>query len=304
MRKTLLVAAIAASLTAAYLAAQEAAATAAPLAHFHHVHLNVTDPKAAIEFYTTKFDAEKARFEGLIDAVWAQKSWLLFQKVQNPPPSEIVSTIWHIGWSAEDMPKEYKKQLDSGTKFQTPLTDISDIGGNPAQKGKGLFYYAYVDGPEHTLIELNTARHHNFGHVHMFSEDPVAAVQWYVKEFGVTNARYSKDRREYNGVAIGPSASFMMDNVNVIIYPIEYPKTQMAKDWEGRKTFESTKGRAVDHLGFSVDNLDASMERLKKDGVKVTDEPRSIANGKIKFAFIEGPDKIRIEVIEGHPKKD
>jgi len=95
-----------------------------------------------------------------------------------------------------------------------------------------------------------------------------------------------------------------MDNVNVIIYPIEYPKTQMAKDWEGRKTFESTKGRAVDHLGFSVDNLDASMERLKKDGVKVTDEPRSIANGKIKFAFIEGPDKIRIEVIEGHPKKD
>jgi len=304
MRKTLFVAAIAGSLTVAYLAAQEAATTAAPLAHFHHVHLNVTDPKAAIEFYTTKFSAEKAKFEGLIDAVWAQKSWLLFQKVPSPPPSEIVSTIWHIGWGAEDMPKEYQRQLDSGTKFQTPLTDISDIGGNPAQKGKGLFYYAYVDGPEHTLIELNTARHHNFGHVHMFSEDPVAAVQWYVKEFGVTSPRYTKERREYNGVAIGPSASFMMDNVNVIIYPIEYPKTQMAKDWEGRKTFESTKGRAVDHLGFSVDNLDASMARLKKDGVKVTDEARSIANGKIKFAFIEGPDKIRIEVIEGHPKKD
>lgn len=308
MRKTLakliFAAAIAASLTVAFLAAQEAATPPPALAHFHHVHLNVTDPKAAIDFYTSHFAAEKAKFEGLVDAVWAQKSWLLFQKVNAAPPSEIVSTIWHIGWGAEDMPKEYQRQLDMGTKFQTPITDISDIGGNAAAKGKGLFYYAYVDGPEHTLIELNTARHHNFGHVHMFSEDPVAAGEWYVKEFGATNARYQKEKREYNGVAIGPSASLMMDNVNIIIYPVAYPRSQMAKDWEGRKTFESTKGRSVDHLGFSVDNLDAAYARLKKDGVKITDEPRSLANGKIKFFFVEGPDKIRIEVIEGHPKKD
>lgn len=33
-----------------------------PEAHFHHLHLNTTDPKAAIEFYTTKFDAERGRF--------------------------------------------------------------------------------------------------------------------------------------------------------------------------------------------------------------------------------------------------
>ena len=91
-------------------------------------------------------------------------------------------------------------------------------------------------------------------------------------------ALMKKEKREYNGVAIGPSASFMMDNVNIIIYPVEYPKTQMAKDWEGRKTFESTKGRAVDHLGFSVDNLDAAMARLKKDGVKVTDEQLETVN--------------------------
>jgi len=42
------------------------------LAHFDHVHLNVTDPAAAIEFYTSKFDSEKAKF-GMSDAVWAQK---------------------------------------------------------------------------------------------------------------------------------------------------------------------------------------------------------------------------------------
>src|SRR5260370_744850 len=94
------------------------------LAHFHHVHLNATDPKAAIDFYTSKFDCEKGKFAGALDAVWAQKSWLLFTKAAAPPKSEITSTIWHIGWGAEDMKATYQKQLDSGTKFATPITDI------------------------------------------------------------------------------------------------------------------------------------------------------------------------------------
>src|SRR5580700_10859686 len=86
----------------------------APLAHFHHVHLNSTDPPAAIDFYTKHFDCEKAKFAGALDAVWAQKSWLLFNKVNEPPKSEITSTIWHIGWGAEKMPETYQKQLDLG----------------------------------------------------------------------------------------------------------------------------------------------------------------------------------------------
>src|SRR5437870_6949583 len=111
--------------------------TAAPvaLAHFHHLHLNVTDPAAAINFYTSKFDCEKGRFAGVMDGVWAQKSWLLFSKVSSPPPWELTSAIWHFGWGAEDMKAAYQKQLDSGTKFDTPLTDISDIGGNKGATG-------------------------------------------------------------------------------------------------------------------------------------------------------------------------
>ena len=42
----------------------------AELARFHHLHLNTTDPAAAIAFYTSKFDCEKARFDGAEDAVW------------------------------------------------------------------------------------------------------------------------------------------------------------------------------------------------------------------------------------------
>ncbi len=152
------------------------------LAHFHHVQLNSTDPAAAMDFYTSKFDCEKARFAGKIDAVWAQKSWLFFNKVKQPPKPEITSAIWHIGWGAEDVKATYQKQLDSWTKFATPITDISDIGGGNAT---GLFFFAYVDGPDHQLIELNTANHHHFGHIHLLSKDPIAAGEWYIKEFGL-----------------------------------------------------------------------------------------------------------------------
>jgi catechol 2,3-dioxygenase-like lactoylglutathione lyase family enzyme len=275
----------------------------APLAHFHHVHLNTTDPAAAIAFYTTKFDCEKGRFAGLMDAVWAQKSWLLFSKVGNPPKSEITSAIWHIGWGAENMKETYQKQIDSGTKFETPITDISDIGGGNAQ---GVFFFAYVDGPDHQLIELNTAPHHRFGHIHLLSKDPIAAGEWYMKEFGLVrrgSGPISREPRMYHGFQIGPAMNLMMDNVNFIIFPMEYAKKQWPELWKDRTDFESSKGHVTDHIGFSVDNLDQTLARLKKDGVKVTDEPRSVQGGKIKYAFIEGPDHIRIELIEGAVEK-
>ena len=45
------------------------------------------------------------------------------------------------------------------------------------------------------------------------------------------------------------------------------------------------------------------MSKLKPAGVTVLNQARSAAGGKIKFAFIEGPDKMKIEVIEGQPEK-
>jgi catechol 2,3-dioxygenase-like lactoylglutathione lyase family enzyme len=272
-------------------------------AHFHHLHLNTPDPKGAIDFYTSKFDCEKAKFAGLLDGVWAQKSWILFTKVSTPPKWELDSAIWHFGWGAENMKAEYERQQKLGTKFFTPLTDISDIGGNTG--AKDTFYYAYVESPDKGLIELNTANHHRFGHIHLFSADPVAAGEWYVKNFGARGRiPTSRTPRMYRGYQIGPSVSLMVDNVNIIIFPAEYLKTDYPDRWKGKVELESTKGHVVDHIGFSFDNLTEALEKLRKDGVTVTDEIKSVAGGKIKYAFIEGPDKIRIEVIEGHARKE
>ena len=238
-----------------------------PAAHFHHVHINTTDPAASIAFYTSKFDCEKAAGPDGHDAIRAQKSWLLFNRVAQQPPTEILSAIWHIGWGAEDMPAAYQKQLDSGTRFQTPLTDISELAGRPA----GRFFYAYVDGPNHELIELNTASHHQFGHLHLLSADPLAAAEWYHQHLGLPIVGRQTQKQMYNGFQVGPSATLQADNVRIIIYPVEYARTQWPALWSARKDFLSSAGRVIDHIAFT-----------KEEG---------------KTEFIEGPDHIRIELV-------
>ena len=56
-----------------------------------------------------------------------------------------------------------------------------------------------------------------------------------------------------------------MDNVNIIIYPVEYARDAMPDFWKDRKDFEPTKGRVVDHLAFSVSNVAETLNRLRKE---------------------------------------
>jgi len=274
------------------------------LAHFHHLHLNTVDPKGAVTFYTSKFDCEKAQFLGH-EAVWAQQSWLLFNKVKSPPPWQLTSAIWHFGWGAEDMKATYQKQLEMGTKFFTPLTDISSM---IAPNATGRFFYAYVETPDHGLVELNTSGNHQFGHLHLFSEDPVAAGEWYMKHFGIPRrgtAAISREPRFYREHQIAPSMSLMMDNVNIIIYPIQYSRKAYADHWKPDQTaIASTSGRVVDHIAFSVEDLGSTIDNLMKEGVRVIEPISTAEGGKLKHAFIEGPDFIKIELVEGRARKD
>jgi catechol 2,3-dioxygenase-like lactoylglutathione lyase family enzyme len=288
-------------LAAALLASR---APARQVVHFHHVHLNSMNPDAAIDFYTKHFNSERAKFAGTMNAVWTQRSWLLFNKVNQPPPSDVVSAIYHIGWGAEDMKAEYQRQLDLGAKFETPLTDGADLfgSGNP-----GRAYFAYVDGPDHALIELNTTNNHVFQHIHLLSADPVATVQWYAKEFGLTtNVGPGRgERRVVNGLQVFPMTSVRVDNVNFIWFPKEFASEGVyKKQWEGRKDFASPRGRVIDHFAFSVDNLDMALAQFKRDGVKVLQPPRKTLGGKLNSAFIEGPDKVEIEIVEGEARKE
>ncbi|HEY6333897.1 MAG TPA: VOC family protein, partial [Blastocatellia bacterium] len=171
------------------------------------------------------------------------------------------------------------------------------------------FFYAYVDGPDHALIELNTAAHHHFGHLHLFSEDPVSAGLWYMKYFGATRrgspaSPPSREPRYYKGYQVGPSMSLMVDNVNIIIFPSEHARQSYPDQWKGRTGFAPTEGRVIDHVAFSFDNLTEAVSRLRADGVKITQDISDAFGGQMKHAFVEGPDKVRIELVEGTAHRD
>ncbi|WP_042460469.1 VOC family protein [Neobacillus dielmonensis] len=55
----------------------------------------------------------------------------------------------------------------------------------------------------------------------------------------------------------------------------------------------------VNHLAFTVKNMEAELERLKEAGVKLVDEePRSILNNTVKIAFFQGPNGEKLELVE------
>jgi catechol 2,3-dioxygenase-like lactoylglutathione lyase family enzyme len=55
--------------------------------------------------------------------------------------------------------------------------------------------------------------------------------------------------------------------------------------------------RGLDHLGFKVKDLKSFLEEMKKKGLPVTQDLTVTATG-VKMAFVEGPEGIRIELVE------
>ncbi|WP_163538436.1 VOC family protein [Gracilibacillus sp. YIM 98692] len=55
----------------------------------------------------------------------------------------------------------------------------------------------------------------------------------------------------------------------------------------------------VNHLAFTVENIEAELVRFKEAGVKLVDEePRSIFNDTVKIAFFKGPNGEKLELVE------
>jgi len=56
--------------------------------------------------------------------------------------------------------------------------------------------------------------------------------------------------------------------------------------------------RLFDHLAFNVENMQKTIETLRKNDVTITDEPYTLGPGGSTIAFIEDPDGTLIELIE------
>ena len=73
----------------------------AELLGFHHIHLRVPDPEAALACHVQMFGGERSKLKGRLDAViYANPDvWLLAQKADGAAPSQ-GRAINHLGWRA------------------------------------------------------------------------------------------------------------------------------------------------------------------------------------------------------------
>jgi catechol 2,3-dioxygenase-like lactoylglutathione lyase family enzyme len=251
---------------------------------FHHVHLNSTDPAKAIDFYTRTFDVTKKMRLAGFDGIQSENMYLLFDKVNFPPATSPDSAIWHFGWGSTAMDADYQKHLSNGVTFHTPITRL----------GSGLLF-AYMKAPDGALVEINTSNTRAFIHVHLYSDAPLCAAEWYVKHLGASSRSQRSGPCEVPfaapseplGVIRSPAATVRFGEISLIIYPRQRSGPLV-----------SPRGHVVDHIAFSVTDLAGAVDRLRKSGVKVLEEARLFGDGKTRAVMIEGPDAIAIELVE------
>jgi catechol 2,3-dioxygenase-like lactoylglutathione lyase family enzyme len=113
-------------------------------------------------------------------------------------------------------------------------------------------------------------------HIHLSTQNGEVLRQWYVKTFGAEVG----SRRNL------PSAMFNGNEVDFL------PAT-------GATAPAPTKGRAIDHVGFEVKNLEEFMKKLQASGVTIEIPYRDVPNIGLKIGFITDPAGTRIELTEG-----
>jgi lactoylglutathione lyase len=108
-----------------------------------------------------------------------------------------------------------------------------------------------------------------YDHIHLNAPGPDGA-NWYEKNFGGKRITEAPDRLMYG------STRFM---------------------FLGRATNLPSAGSAVDHVAFSVADIDAKMRELQTNGVKIVEAVADMP-GLFKHAFVEDPWGVRIEVVQ------
>ena len=228
-------------------------------ADWHHVHLTAPDPGEASAWYAKYLGGEKME-RG--DGAQFGDTLLLFFRKQGEFEGSVGTGIDHIGFSFPDLAAKMTEFEEAGIKI---TQEARDAGGR--------FKYGFIEDPWGTKIEvMEDSDTLGFHHIHLSSADPAATFDWYISAFGGEKTRYKG----------------MLD---AVLYGKVWLLIQRA-----RGEIAPTQGRSVDHIGWSVADLDAAATELKEKGVTFSMDPRPYRN--LRISFIEGPDGVRIEFLQ------
>jgi catechol 2,3-dioxygenase-like lactoylglutathione lyase family enzyme len=272
---------------AAFLASAAGAVSAqtivagGPVVYGHH-HFNTTDMAAQKRFYVETLGGTlKAIGTNNLEVITFPNVFLFFRPMQAPTDGTIGSTVNHIGFSVPDLKSVVAKLKANGYTMITrdsvaaTVNVVDDIAAASPTTN-----IAFVLAPEDVKVELVEVKAQQapiqLHHVHFFGERNAEMQAWYAKTFGAAAQAV-------------PGQAFVTAQLPGVTLSFSPSQTPTA----------GTTGRALDHIGFEVKNLEAFTKKLEADGIPLTVSYRTIPALDIAIAFVQDPWGTNIELTEG-----
>jgi predicted enzyme related to lactoylglutathione lyase len=265
--------------------AQLLAAKDGPIVYGHH-HLNVTNLDEAKKFWVDAIGGVLIKVGPENREIVKFPNALMLLRAQKPTAGSKGSTVDHIGFSVKNLRQVVDRIKAGGFRMVTSAEappnvkvqdDIGIVEGGPVS---GIAYAMAPDETKVELVEMKAqaapiASHH----LHFFGMNKEMQA-WYMQTFGAST------------LASANPAAFISASLPGLTMNFSPSQTPVA----------GTQGRAIDHIGFEVKNLEAFTKKLEAQGIKLASPYRQVPALGISIAFITDPWGTYIELTEGLDK--
>jgi catechol 2,3-dioxygenase-like lactoylglutathione lyase family enzyme len=252
-----------------------------PVVYGHH-HLNTTNMEAQKKFYVDTLGGKLIKLQNQQEIIEFPNVLMFFRPMQAPTGGTIGTTVNHIGFSAPDLRPLVAKIKANGFKMITTESVAANVKvTDDIAAASPTTNIAYALGPEDTKVEFVEVKTQQapiqLHHVHFFGQQNAEMQAWYAKTFG------AKPR------PANPAQAFVVDDLPGVALNFSPSPTPTV----------GTTGRALDHIGFEIKNLEAFTKKLEADGIKLDRPYTKVAALGIAIAFIKDPWGTNIEMTEG-----
>jgi catechol 2,3-dioxygenase-like lactoylglutathione lyase family enzyme len=253
-----------------------------PVVYGHH-HFNTTDFAAQKAFYIDTLGGTAAKIgTNGIEVITFPNVFLFFRPMQAPTGGTIGSTVNHIGFSVPDLRAVVAKLKAGGYRMITSDSVAATVKiTDDIAAASPTTNIAFVLGPEDVKVELVEVKAQvlpiQLHHVHFFGQQQSDMQAWYAKTFGAIVQ------------PAPPGQVFVTDQLPGVTLSFSPSATATV----------GTEGRALDHIGFEVKNLEAFTKKLQAEGITLTVPYRQVPALGIAIAFIKDPWGTNIEMTEG-----
>jgi predicted enzyme related to lactoylglutathione lyase len=255
-----------------------------PVVYGHH-HLNTTNMDAMKKFFAGTLGGTVLRVgsgDREQEIIQFPNVLIFFRPMQAPTGGSIGTTVNHVGFSVPDLKPVVAKIKANGFKMITTDSVADNVKvTDDIAAASPTTNIAFALGPEDVKVEFVEVKTQKIpiqlDHIHFFGQMNTEMQTWYAKTFGATL------------LPANPRSAFVQDKLPGVVLnftPSPTPTT-------------GTTGRAIDHIGFEIKDLEAFTKKLEAQGIKLDRPYTKIPQLGIAIAFIKDPWGTNIEMSEG-----